>query len=405
MRHRLPDPRPLPSLDDLTDLMAETAALRRKAAAALIAGGPLPAELPPSLAQALADLDAAADRDGTVTVTLDAAEDQPLRLPMAEEIHQLENDLVYLSEGREALLKTLAKRHHGLRDMIRRSLRDMAGQNFGALVCDCDALLRAPGQRFATAVQPAWNAVAITRFAMARARKPVLWSDAPLSGPGIADLAVVPPRTFAFAASLGRECRDPEGAETLAPLSGEKAALLESINARLAVLLADPLWRAFACVGSGFQFRRGETVIARQDANASVDEDASLALLENIHNIIDAVDPERQHFRVDDDGLDVSVTPTASTLDLWRDYSPTEGLRAADTALGLDLSRDPTLVCCAGTTGLALLTALAAKSADLRAIFVADRDDLGRRALDICPKTAVVPHPDIAAAIFSAAAP
>jgi len=403
MKHHLPDPRPLASLDDLTALLAETAVLRRQAVAALVAGSPMPPEAPPALAQALADIEEAVDRDGMAELEL--AEDQTMRLDLSEERRQLENDVVYLEEGREALLKALAKRHHGLRDLVRRGLRVLAGQSVGVFLCDCDAILRAPGQRFVTAVQPAWNAVALTRFAMARTRKPVLWSEAPLRGPGIVDLATVPPRTFAYAASLGREFRDAAGSEGVAPLSHEKITLLESINARLAILLADPSWRGFTCIGSGLQFRRGETVVARQDENASIDEEASRALLENVHNIIDAVDPERLHFRVDDDGLDLAVTPTATSQDLWRDFSPAEGLRATDAALSLDLARGPLLACCAGPSGLGLLTALRPLATDLHAIFVTDRDDLGRRALDLCPKATVVPHPDVAAAILSAAAP
>ncbi|MHC1711934.1 MAG: hypothetical protein AB9872_07285 [Solidesulfovibrio sp.] len=403
MKHHPPEPRPLESLDAFAALMAETAVSRRQAAAAILAGHPVSPEIPAFLAQAQADLDEAADRDGLAELEL--AEDQTLRLDVTEETQQLENDVTYLEEGREALLKKLAKRHHGLRDAVRRGLKDIAGQSVNVLLYDFDAALRAPGQRFTTAVQPAWNAVALARFALARSRHPLIWSEAPLSGPGIADLTTVPPRAFAYAASLGRQYKDTEGHDGATPLSLEKASLLESINARLSMLLADPNWRAFGFIGSGLQFRRGETIIARQDALQSLDEEASLSLLEHIHDIVDAVDPERLHFRVEDDGLDVAVTPTSTNQDVWRDYSPAEGLRAADAALTLDLGQGPHLVCCGGPSGLALLEALLPVTKDVRCIFVTDRDDLGRRAMLACPKTAVVAHPDIAAAILSAAAP
>ena len=108
---------------------------------------------------------------------------------------------------------------------------------------------------------------------------------------------------------------------------------------------------------------------------------------------------------MEDDGLDVAITPTATGQDVWRDFSPADGLRAADAALSLDLAQGPHLVCCAGPSGLALLEALAAFTKDLHCIFVTDRDDLGRRASDACPKTTVVAHPDLVAAIVSAAAP
>ena len=232
-----------------------------------------------------------------------------------------------------------------------------------------------------------------------------MWSDAPLTGPGIVDRVTMPSHTFAYAGSLGRQWQDAEGNQGQAPLSPEKAALLDAINERLAALMADPAWLAFTYVGAGLQFRRGETVITRQDHANSIDEDASLALLEHVHDVIDAVDPERQHFRVDDDGHDITVTPTAAKRDLWNDFSPAEGLRHLDTALGLNLGQGPHLVCCAGPQGVALLAAMAQWSTDLRAILVTDRDDLTQRATALCPRTNVVRHPDTVAAILSAAAP
>lgn len=403
MQQSQPQRRPLASLDDLTRLMAHTVALRREAAAAVLAGRPVAPDIPAELAQALADLHKAAGRDHIAELT--RGDDVALRLDLAEETSQLENDLAYLADGREALLKRLGKHRPGLRDAIRRGLKVVAGESVNTLLIDCDALFRAPNQRVLTAVQPAWNAVAACRYALARSRKPVLWSEAPLTGPGLVDRATVPPRTFAYAASLGRQWRDAEGNQGQAPLSPEKAALLGALNDRLAALMADPAWLAFTYVGAGLQFRRGETSIARQDSAGSIDEDASLALLEHVHDVIDAVDPERQHFRVDDDGHDITVTPTAATRDLWNDFSPAEGLRNLDAGLALDLAKGPHLVCCAGPQGVALLAALAEWTADLRALLVTDRDDLASRAAAICPRTAVVRFPDTVAAILSAAAP
>lgn len=403
MHQSSPHPRQIRSLDDLNRLFSQAADLRRQAAAAILAGRPTPPDIPAALDLAVTELRAAAGRDHSVEVTQD--DDVSLRLDLAEETSQLENDVAYLEGGREALLKRLAKHRPGLRDAVRRGLKVIAGESVNTLLIDCDALWREPGQRVITAYQPAWNAVAACRFAMARARKPVLWSDAPLSGPGILERTAVPPQTFAFAASLGRQWRDADGREGQAPLSPEKTELLEAINDRLAALMADPAWFAFAYVGHGLQFRRGETSIARQDSGLSIDEDASLALLEHVHDVIDAVDPERLHFRVDDDGQDITVTPTAATRDLWNDFSPAEGLRHLDAALGLDLGQGPHLVCCAGPQGVALLAALAKHTTDLRAVLVTDRDDLASRAVAICPKTAVVRRPDTVAALLSAAAP
>lgn len=403
MKHHGSDPPAITTLDAFAARMAESAGLRRQACAAILAGRPVPPEILATLVRIRDELREVLDRDSRATLLLD--QEQPLTLSLAGETVQIENDALYLDEGREALFKHLGRQHHGFRDAVRKGLKEISGHQVNVCLCQCDALFQAPGQRFVTAVQPLWNAVALGRFTASRSQCPVLWSAAPLSGPGIADLAVVPPHAFAWAASLGRQIMDTGGMAHDAPLSHEKAALLESINARLIVLLADSGWKAFAYVGSGLQFRRGETVIARQDSLGSVEEDASLELLEHVHDIVDAVDPERKHFRVEDDGLDLIVTPTASGQDVWKEFSPAEGLRAAVTALSLDLGHGPHLVCCGGADGLELLAAVAAIADDLRCLFVTGREDFGPRAREICPQTAVVSHPDIAAAILSAAAP
>lgn len=404
MKHRSPSSREETlSLDAFAALMADSATLRRQAASAILAGKPVPAETTAALAQIRDAVDEAMDRDGVAALPMD--EDRVLRLDLAAEAGQLENDVLYLEEGREALMKHLGRQRHGLRDAVRQGLRELAAQGLETLLCQADALLCAPGQRFVTAVQPAWNAVALGRFAAARAARTVLWSAAPLSGPGLADLRTLPRRACVLAGSLGRQIVDATGRESASPLSLAKASLLEGINARLAMLLADPDWRAFAYVGSGLQFRRGETVLARQDSRESIDEDASLALLEHVHDIVDAVDPEREHFRVEDDGCDVVVTPTASADDAGQEYSAREGLRALEQALGADFAKGSHLVCCTGQDGLELLEALTEKNRDVRCLFVGDREDLGRKARELCPHTALAAHPDVAAALFSAAAP
>jgi len=254
------------------------------------------------------------------------------------------------------------------------------------LLYDGDGAMRASGQRFASAVQPAWNAVAVARFALARAGRPLVWTRRPWTARAWERSSPCRPGVFAFAGSLDGSTGLRMGGAGEAPLSPEKAALLDSINARLAALLADPSWRVFGYVGSGVQFCRGETIVARQDARETVDDESSLDLLEHIHDVVDAVDPERIHFRVEDDGLDVSIVPTSEREDVWREFLPAEGLRFVEAALELHLDRGPHLICCGGPAGLALLDALVTRNGDTRCLFVTDREDLAGRARAVCPE-------------------
>jgi len=270
MKYHLPPPRELTSCDALVARMAETVQARRQAVAAILAGKPVPAETVGTLTQVLADLDEVGGREAQAS--LDVAEDQAMALDLTEETRQLENDVVYLEQGREALMKHLGREHHGFRDMVNRGLRLISGQHHQVLLLDADGGLRAPGQRRVTAVQPAWNAVSVSRFALARVEHAVLWSAGPLSGEsGLAERLTLPVHVAALAGSLGREHRRTDGESGQASLSAEKSALLAAINDRLLQLLTDPTWRAFAYVGNGLQLCRSETRAARQDALESVD--------------------------------------------------------------------------------------------------------------------------------------
>ena len=392
---------PPASLEDLEQLLLHAASARRAAAAAILAGRPVPSEVTATIARLGMDLRRSAGRDHIAALA--HSEDASLRLDLGLEIEQLENDALYLEDGREALRKRLGKRRPGLGDAVRRGLKAIAGETFNTLICDADALFRPAGHRLATSFQPAWNAVAAGRFAMARSRHPVLWSDAPL--PSLLARAALPPQTFAYAGSLGRQWQTVAGDQGQAALSQEKTELTQAMAERIQTLMASPDRLPFLWIGSGLQTGQGEISIARQDAAHSVDEDDSLTLLEHIHDAVDAIDPQRQHFRVDDDGYDVTITPTSANRDLWNDFSPAEGLRNIDQALDLDLANGPHLVCAAGSPGVALLAALAAHTPNLRAILVTDRADLAARATAICPHVAIVRHPDTVASILSAAAP
>lgn len=412
MKHHVPPPRELTSCNALVERMAETAQARRQATAAILAGKPVPTEALDTLSQVLSDLEEAGGREARAT--LEVTEDQTASLDLTEETRQVANDVIYLEQGREALMKHLGRQHHGFRDMVNRGLRLIAGQSHQVLLLDADGALRAPGQRLLTAVQPTWNAVSLSRFALARTTHSLLWSGGPLSGDGgLAERLTLPVHVAALAASLGREHRDTDGHIGQAALSGEKANLLAAINDRLRQLLADPTWRAFAYVGTGLQLCRSESRVARQDALESVDPETSLTLLEHVHDIVDGVDPERIHFRVEDNGLDVAIVPTAAGEDDWWEFTPAEGLRAVDAALGLGFGQGSRLLCCGGSSGLALLAALAGPTAGLpaaagaqtRCLYVADRSELADRAKAVCPATVVVSHPDALAAILSAAAP
>ena len=63
-----------------------------------------------------------------------------------------------------------------------------------------------------------YNAVFLTRFARARARRSVILTSAPLADVGLADMTVSPPGAFTCTGSKGREYLDPKGRRRQHPI-------------------------------------------------------------------------------------------------------------------------------------------------------------------------------------------
>ncbi len=81
---------PPASLEDLKQLLLHVASARRAAAAAVLAGRPVPPEAMAEIARLAADLRRCAGRDHVAA--LSHSEDASLRLDLGPEIEQLEND-------------------------------------------------------------------------------------------------------------------------------------------------------------------------------------------------------------------------------------------------------------------------------------------------------------------------
>ncbi|MDD4951113.1 MAG: trehalose 6-phosphate synthase [Desulfovibrionaceae bacterium] len=382
------------SLKDFYRLMARTREVRAAVVSDLLAGhapGPGPEQ---ELSLALAALSAIPPGRGPRTLALDRT--RTIEIDLGYEIGELEKDLFYLGNGEQAFLERLAAMHPGFKDQVNEALGRLAGIRFNCFVTDRDGTTNNYCGRYRSSIQSAYNAVFLSRFAGRAVTSPIIMTSAPLRDFGLLDVSANPQGTFIYAASKGRECLDLAGLRRSHPIDPARQAVLEALNQRLSKLIARPDLEKFGLIGSGLQFKFGQTTIARQDITGSVPEGESLGFLETIRSLVAELDPAGANLRIEDTGLDLEIILTIEAGDEGlKDFDKGDGVKYLDRELGLGMARGPNLVCGDTSSDLAMVRAAMELSKDTWSVFVTVKQDLAARARDICPRALTLPEPDM----------
>lgn len=328
-------------------------------------------------------------------------ETRSVHVDLGYEIEELRKDLVFLERGEEAFREDLERRHENFAAEVEVGLESLGGPSYRALLTDRDGTVNNYCGRYASSVQSTYNAVFLTRFARSRADTSVVLTSAPLDDIGLADLGVQPPGALVTAGSKGREYFTPGGERRRYPIDPEQQGRLDVLNTDLDRLLEQPGNETFTLIGSGLQHKFGQTTIARQDITGSVDADHSQRFLDQIRELVQAVDPEGSHFRIEDTGLDVEVLLTVGSADgATRDFDKGDGVRFLNDDLGMGMDRGPCLVC--GDTGsdVPMLTATLELAPETRSVFVTRDEGLRQRVRGALPDAVFVTEPDALVAIL-----
>lgn len=385
----------LKTLKDFYALMAASREVRARAVAAVLADGKIDPDITASLANVLSSLEEVPEEDGRKRLALDR--ERTIGLDMGYEIDETRKDLFYLEEGEETFLEMLSDFHPGFDEFVAGGRELLGGADLHSLVTDRDGTVNNYCARYLTSIQSVYNAVFLSRFAR-RVRNPVILTSAPLDG--LVAISVNPEGAFHYAASKGRECLDRTGRLRRLAIPPEKQAAMDALNERLTALTARPEYERFTLIGSGLQFKFGQSTVARQDINTSIDPAESESFLATLESLVAGLDPEARNFRMEDTGLDVEIILTVEGEEGLKDFDKGDGVRFLDHELGLDLAGGACLVC--GDTGsdVPMLEAALSRSPDARAIFVTRNDDLMKRVNGLTGAALIVPEPDMLVTIL-----
>ncbi len=389
-------PTELKTLKDFYALMAATRQARFNAVATILAGEEVSKDTIQSLNNALGSLEDVTEVNNKRVLYLD--ESRTIELEMDYEINETRKDLFYLEEGEETFLDLLADLHPGFDDYVAAGRELLGGLDLNCLITDRDGTINNYCARYLTSIQSIYNSVFLSRFCLNKVQKPVILTSAPLDG--LIEISVNPEGKIYYAASKGRECLDLEGRTRRLPISADKQEAIDALNARLHDLLAQPENEKFSLIGSGLQFKFGQSTVARQDIGKSIPLAESDAFLATLKELTAELDPGAKNFRIEDTGLDVEIILTIDADDGLKDFDKGDGVKYLNTEFGLGLFRGPHLIC--GDTGsdVPILEAALEMTPDAYAIYVTENDDLAKRVTGLTPNALIVPEPDMLVTIM-----
>jgi len=397
----MPEIRPteLKTLKDFYALMGASRQLRFKAVETILAGGDVNTETIQSLKNVLASLEDVPEIDGKKVLSLDGS--RTIDLEMDYEINEARKDIFYLEEGEETFFDFLDDLHPGFDDHVSAGRELLSGLDLNCLITDRDGTINNYCARYLTSIQSIYNSVFLSRFALNKVKRPVILTSAPLDG--LIEISVNPEGKIYYAASKGRECLDLEGRTRRLPVSEDKQQAIDTLNDRLQGLLVQPEYEKFSLIGSGLQFKFGQSTVARQDIGKSIPVKESEAFLKTLEALAAELDPDEKNFRIEDTGLDVEIILTIETSgDGLKDFDKGDGVKYLNSELDLELFRGPHLIC--GDTGsdVPMLEAALEMSPETRAIYVTENEELAKRVTGLTSNALIVPEPDMLVAIMGA---
>ncbi len=389
------------SLREFYSLMHATVPVRRDLTARVLAGEAPATASVEALRSSLAQLEAVPVEAHGRPLALDGG--GTAYVDLGYEIDGLEKDLHLADEGEPALREFLASANERFEEQLQTGLDVLSDASIDTLLTDRDGTVNNYCGRYASSVQSVYNAAYLSRFARSRVRNAVILTSAPLSDVGLADLAVTPPGDLILAGSKGREYLDRDDVRRRDAIDASKQERLDEVNRQLQELLSDPAYAVFGMIGSGLQFKFGQTTVARQDIDGSIDADRSTAFADTVAALIAGIDPEGSVLRIEDTGLDLELILTVDDAEgASRDFDKGDGVRFLDRDLGLGLADGPCLVCGDTAADVPMLVAASEIAPETHAVFVTDDEALRQTVRDVAPDAVFVSRPDTLVALLDA---
>ncbi|MBD3421360.1 MAG: trehalose 6-phosphate synthase [Chitinivibrionales bacterium] len=381
------------TLDHFYKLMHQTCSVRTSIVNDILAGKPAAPDAIQSLNNARISLENIATAPNGAILALDRT--SRITLDLSYEVLELEKDIIYLTDGVEALMRHFNNIHDGFDKQVDAGVAFLSDVSFATFITDRDGTVNNYCGRYLSSIQSVYNAIFLALFARKCITHGVILTSAPLANGGLVDISVLPPGEFILAGSKGREFRDRAGQLRMLEIPSQQQELLDTLNARLSELLAQPGNEKFALIGSGYQQKFGQSTLARQDITKSIPAAESQNLLESVTSLVAELDPHHTGLRIEDTGLDIEIMLTIDNDGQSKDFDKGDGVLFLDRELNLEIGTGPNLVC--GDTGsdVAMARTCSERCSQSYSVFVTTKKELRQSVTDACPHSFFATTPDV----------
>ncbi|MFP4377282.1 MAG: hypothetical protein ACLFP4_09575 [Spirochaetales bacterium] len=310
------------------------------------------------------------------------------------ERRELERDIFFLEHSAQEFQEKLARENDKFASEVEGTVNFLRNIPIRTFLTDRDGTINNYCGHYRSSHQPIYNAVFLTTYARSCPEQSVILTSAPLEPHGIIDLNAIPERTVSLAGSKGREYLSVHNTRGEMEIPHEQGEKLQQLNARLADLLDEEGCRKFAFIGSGVQYKFGQTTVARQDIHNTISDEASQRFLERVQSLVTNVDPEGTTFQIEDTGKDIEIM---LTIEGAREFTKGDGVAFLAKELELPLESGTTLVCGDTASDVPMVEKIAelAGTTNTATIFVTEDRALRDRVRETVKDHWFVSSPDV----------
>ncbi len=324
-----------------------------------------------------------------------------INLDLTYETEELRKDIMYLEEGEERFIQYLSELHNDFDSQVGKGVEYLKDLNIRNFITDRDGTVNNYCGRYRSSIQSIYNAVFLTRFAHNVAEQSIILTSAPLENIGLADISVSPDHSFIYAASKGREYLN-NGQRNHFPIEPFKQEKLTGLNKVLSDTVKRSEYQKFALIGSGLQYKFGQTTIARQDVNYSIPEKESEDFFRHIQGIVQSIDPQNKFFRIEDTGKDIEIILTLEDAHgETRDFDKGDGVSFLNEDIGLHIESGSNLICGDTPSDVPMVKHVNAHSENNGVIFVTEDGELKNQVKKYSQYPFFVSTPDVLVTILN----
>jgi hypothetical protein len=297
---------------------------------------------------------------------------------MDYEILELKKDIAYLKKGEDGLFEIMRKNIKNFDKQVSKLQKFVSSKKINVVVADRDGTINNYGERYWSSIQSVYNAVFLSRAF--KKKKIIILSSAPLKE--MKEVTIMPINSIILAGSKAREIFF-NNKIIKYPIKRKDVNLISKIGKNIHELITQKKYVVFSHIGSGFQWKRGEITIARQDVSGSINKNFSKEFFKKIKEIVKKNDIEKR-ISIMDTGLDIEIVLKSKE----KAFDKGDGIIFSSSKTRLFQTKGKILVCGDTKADVAMVKTIGKKAVP---VFVGNKNNFGNEL----KKAHFVSNPDI----------